>query len=325
MLFNNFIGNEKAKQQISNLYESGRLPHAIVLEGETGLGKRTLARDIAQALVCRAESEHPCGVCSQCVKAKKQLHPDIYEYSAPGGANSFHIDKIRDIIADVYITPNEADYKIYILGNAHCMNENAQNALLKILEEPPGYAVFILTAENRSALLETVLSRAVVISVEGVSPKLGAEFITGLNEDVDYNDAYNAVAALGGNIGRAYESIAGGRLQKLTALVDDIAQKLASNNEYDLLKAVAPLTGNRQDTAAVLGMLKTVLCDAVAGGKRLSGLDNAVDALKGEFSKQKLFALYNAAQELEQAANKNANSALLTTKICYSLRRAAGR
>lgn len=105
MLFNNFIGNEKAKQQISNLYESGRLPHAIVLEGETGLGKRTLARDIAQALVCRAESEHPCGVCSQCVKAKKQLHPDIYEYSAPGGANSFHIDKIRDIIADVYITP----------------------------------------------------------------------------------------------------------------------------------------------------------------------------------------------------------------------------
>lgn len=146
-------------------------------------------------------------------KGKKQLHPDIYEYSAPGGANSFHIDKIRDIIADVYITPNEADYKIYILGNAHCMNENAQNALLKILEEPPGYAVFILTAENRSALLETVLSRAVVISVEGVSPKLGAEFITGLNEDVDYNDAYNAVAALGGNIGRAYESIAGGRLQ----------------------------------------------------------------------------------------------------------------
>lgn len=221
-------------------------------------------------------------------KGKKQLHPDIYEYSAPGGANSFHIDKIRDIIADVYITPNEADYKIYILGNAHCMNENAQNALLKILEEPPGYAVFILTAENRSALLETVLSRAVVISVEGVSPKLGAEFITGLNEDVDYNDAYNAVAALGGNIGRAYESIAGGRLQKLTALVDDIAQKLASNNEYDLLKAVAPLTGNRQDTAAVLGMLKTVLRDAVAGGKRLSGLDNAVDALKGEFSKQKL-------------------------------------
>lgn len=159
-------------------------------------------------------------------KGKKQLHPDIYEYSAPGGANSFHIDKIRDIIADVYITPNEADYKIYILGNAHCMNENAQNALLKILEEPPGYAVFILTAENRSALLETVLSRAVVISVEGVSPKLGAEFITGLNEDVDYNDAYNAVAALGGNIGRAYESIAGGRLQKLTALVDDIAQSL---------------------------------------------------------------------------------------------------
>ena len=68
-----------------------------------------------------------------------------------------------------------------------------------------------------------------------------------------------------------------------------------------------------------------MLRDAVAGGKRLSGLDNAVDALKGEFSKQKLFALYNAAQELEQAANKNANSALLTTKICYSLRRAAGR
>lgn len=325
MLFNNFVGNEKAKQQISNLYESGRLPHAIVLEGEAGLGKRTLARDIAEALVCRSEGEHPCGVCSQCVKAIKQLHPDIYEYSAPGGINSFHIDKIRDIISDVYITPNDANYKVYILGNAHCMNENAQNALLKILEEPPSYAVFILTAQNRSALLETVLSRAVVISVEGVSPKLGAEYITGIDENTDYNDAYNAVAALGGNIGKAHESIAGGALQRLTKLVDDIAKMLASNNEYDLLKALAPLTGNRQDTAAVLEMLETVLRDAVAGGERLSGLDNAVDILKGEFSKQKLFALYNTVQELEQAANKNANSALLITKICYSLRKAAGR
>lgn len=325
MNFQNFIGNETVKKRISDLISSSRLPHAIILEGEEGIGKRTLAREIASALVCRAENDKPCYKCSQCVKAQKGIHPDIYEYSAPGGANSFHIETVRDVIKDVYISPNEADYKIYILANAHCMNANAQNAILKVLEEPPSYAVFILTVNNRAMLLETVLSRAVTVTVNGVDPAQGADYIVAQNPKTDYNVAYNALCAFGGNIGRATDSIEGGYLQKITDIVNGIASGIAANDEYELLKTLSVLGSNRQDIAAVLGMLKTVFRDALAGGTPLSGQSETVSMLVGKFTRQRIFELFNASQSLIEMANKNANGALMITKICYTLREAAGR
>lgn len=326
MNFKCFLGNERVKEQLSFLMSSSRLPHAIIIEGEEGSGKRTLAWEIAAALVCRSQQEKPCYECSQCVKARKGVHPDIYEYSAEGGAKSFHVDVVRDVISDVYMSPNESEYKVYILGNAHCMNESAQNAILKVLEEPPEYAVFILTAVSRTMLLETVLSRAVTISISGVSPKIGADYITEENPDIDYNLAYEALTALNGNIGKAKESLAGGKMQRLTELVNEIGNAIMADNEYELLKVLSELSGSRQDTAAVLNLLKTMFRDALTGGTEiLSGQTETVKAFKDKFTKAKLLALYNTAEALAVMADKNANTALLVTKICYSLREAAGR
>ena len=215
--------------------ESSRLPHAILIEGEAGLGKKTLAREIACALVCRGSGPKPCCSCAQCRKALNRVHPDIFEYCAPGGANSFHIDTVREIINDCYVIPNEADYKIYILGNAHCMNASAQNALLKILEEPPAYAVFILTAENRSMMLETILSRVATVSVQGVSPDEGAEYITEHNSEISYDEACSAVLTFGGNIGKALESLSGGRFEEMLSLADGFGRGLTAGNEYEHL------------------------------------------------------------------------------------------
>ena len=166
MEFKHFLGNEKIKAQLSALVDGGRLPHAVVLEGESGLGKRTLAGELAAALVCRGE-HRPCDSCPQCHKARAGVHPDILVYAPEGGARSFHKKTVDQIVGDVYMTPNEADYKIYILVNAHLMSVQAQNAILKVLEEPPAYVRFILTVENKSALLPTVLSRSVVFRLEG--------------------------------------------------------------------------------------------------------------------------------------------------------------
>lgn len=173
MQFKKFLGNEKIKEQLSYLLSAGRLPHAIVLEGEEGIGKKTLAMEIASALVCRSGGEKPCGYCAQCSKAEKRYHPDIMLCGPEDGKKFISVGAIRDIINNAYIAPLESDYKIYIIDKAHCMNESAQNAILKMLEEPPSYVVFILTVEARSMLLETVLSRAVVLSVDGVSEKIG--------------------------------------------------------------------------------------------------------------------------------------------------------
>ena len=174
MEFKHFLGNEKIKAQLSALVDGGRLPHAVVLEGESGLGKRTLAGELAAALVCRGE-HRPCDSCPQCHKARAGVHPDILVYAPEGGARSFHKKTVDQIVGDVYMTPNEADYKIYILVNAHLMSVQAQNAILKVLEEPPAYVRFILTVENKSALLPTVLSRSVVFRLEGVPVEIGAD------------------------------------------------------------------------------------------------------------------------------------------------------
>lgn len=328
MKFRNFLCNKNVKEQLSFLISSSRLPHAIIIEGEDGLGKRTLARELAQALVCRSDGEKPCNNCAQCRKAERGVHPDIFEYSAAGGARSFHIDTVRDVINDVYMSPNEADYKVYILGNAHCMNENAQNAILKVLEEPPAYAVFILTVSSRTMLLETVLSRAVVLSVSGVDHKTGADYITDKNPDINYSAALEAITAFKGNIGKAEESLAGGKMQRIIEIVNDIAAAVMSDSEYDLIKSTSVLGKDRQELVTVLNLIKTVFRDALISsetGECLSGQTETVEALSHKFSAARLLALYNTAENLVEMTNKNANNALLLTKICYSLREAAGR
>ena len=328
MNFSRFIGNEKVKEQLSFLISSKRLPHAIVIEGEEGIGKRTFARELACALVCRSEEISPCHECAQCKKALNGIHPDIFEHIANGKANSFHVDVVRNVINSVYMSPNEAEYRIYILGNAHCMNKNAQNALLKVLEEPPSYAVFILTVSNRSMLLETVLSRSVVISLGGVDPAQGAEYICAHNEGTDYNEALEAMIAFKGNIGRATENLIGGKMQKTVEMVNKLCGALFAEQEYDFIKCVSTFSGGRQELVSVLERLKTVFRDALIGsktGELLSGQEETARLLSQKLTQERLLKLYKTAEELIEMANKNANTDLLITKICYSLREAAGR
>lgn len=325
MNFTYFKGNQNVKRRISALFESSRLPHAILIEGENGLGKKTLARELACALVCRSKAEKPCRVCSQCVKAQKGVHPDIYEYCAPGGANSFHISTVREVINDCSVIPNEADYKVYILANAHCMNNAAQNALLKILEEPPAYAVFILTAQSRAAMLETILSRVVSVSVQGVSPEEGAQLIVSQSDDISFDEARSAVLTFGGNTGKALESLSGGGFKELLAVADGVCNGIVCASEYELLKTLSPLVSSRQDTISLLNMLKTVFRDAVAHGEVLSGREESVKLLRRSLTRKKLLNLFEASEALYDMALKNANQQLLVTKICFTLRQAAGR
>lgn len=141
------------------------MPHAVLVEGAS----QTLefARGLAKIAVCSGESgKMPCGTCRDCLKADKDIHPDILVYSGGERARSFHVDAVREIRQEAHIRPNEASRKVFILENAQNMTAQAQNALLKIIEEPPSNVVFVLTCENKAALLETVLSRVSVITLD---------------------------------------------------------------------------------------------------------------------------------------------------------------
>lgn len=328
MVFSDFIGNEKVKEQLTFLHEAGRLPHAVIIEGDAGLGKRTLAREIALNLFCRADGERPCRVCPQCSKVLKGFHPDLYEYSSSGAARSFHVDEVRKVKEDVFVQPNEADYKVYILGNCQGMNESAQNAILKILEEPPQYAIFILTTTTKSAMLETVLSRSVVISVEGVENNKAAEYICSKDENIDYADALNAVSIWNGNIGKALESLNDGKLSKISSVANDLCLAMLSNNEYDLLKACSVFERDKETLVSTLGLMKTIMRDALLYSDKsdvLSGQVETVKTLSSRLSREKLLKLVEACDNIRILAEKNGNNAILITKLCYELRRAQSR
>lgn len=327
MKLTNFIGNEKVIDRLSKLMESGRFPHALIIEGEEGIGKKTLAKDIACALVCRG-NDKPCGECSQCKKAIGAIHPDISEYIPAGTANSFHVDTVRNIINDAYVQPNEADYKIYILANAHCMNQNAQNALLKILEEPPKYVVFILTTNSKSALLSTVLSRSVCVILEGVDIERAANYITSHCENVDYNTAKKTVETFNGNIGKAIDSLQDSKTSELVGVCNKICKALATSNEYEMMTLCSVFQKDRQGVVFACDLLKSIFRDALFAGEsseHISGQEESAALLKSSLSRQSLIKLINTCDELKSTALSNANNALLITKFCYSLNRAIGR
>jgi DNA polymerase-3 subunit delta' len=234
---------------------------------------------------------------------------------------------VREIRNDAFMQPNEADYKIYILGNCQGMSESAQNAILKILEEPPAYAIFILTVTNKSALLETVLSRCVVMTVDKVDARTSANYICKVNPEIDYDTAYNASMSWNGNIGKALESLGEGKLSAICTYANDIANALLAENEYELLKACSVFKGDRATLVATLTMLKTMFRDAmlVSTGDVLSGQADTVKLLSSRLNREKLIRLITSTDNIRVLAEKNGNNAILITKICYDLRRAIGR
>lgn len=154
----------KNKTVISRL-ESGKLFHAYIISGPVGSGKHRLAEYISAMAVCSAPQKKPCNICPNCKKAFSGIHPDIITVDREKDKREHSITAIRTMRADASVIPNDADKKVYIINDADCLNIPSQNAILKLLEEPPSYAVFILIAKNSGELLDTVRSRCIKLSL----------------------------------------------------------------------------------------------------------------------------------------------------------------
>ena len=152
-------GNQRIKDQLSQQERERGLSHAYILSGPAGSGRHVLARQLAAAMLCTGTGERPCGRCVPCQKAAKGIHPDLLVIAGPEEGKPITVDQVRALRADAYIRPNEGERKIYLLEHADRMNPSAQNAMLKLLEEGPAYAAFLLLAENGGGLLQTVRSR----------------------------------------------------------------------------------------------------------------------------------------------------------------------
>lgn len=156
------VQGRKTADELLLSIENNNLSHAYIFHGAQGLGKREVASYFAQALLCREGRKAPCGVCESCVQAQGRNNPDIKIYSLKdlSDKKSVGVAEIRDVIADVYTKPFKAQYKIYIIEDGDALTVAAQNAMLKILEEPPEYVVFIICVTSLGRILTTVQSRS---------------------------------------------------------------------------------------------------------------------------------------------------------------------
>lgn len=208
MGFEGLLGNARLKENLRHSVDSGRLSHFYLISGPRGSGKRTLARLLAAAAVCR-DGNKPCLACSACRKAMTSNHPDIITVTDPEH-KAVAVKIVREYREDVYIKPNEADKKVYIFPQE--LGTEGQNALLKILEEPPSYGVFILLAENPQQILTTVRSRCTLLQMESL-PKglllsqLGKQF-----PGADQEQLLAAAERSGGYLGQAAELLKEGEV-----------------------------------------------------------------------------------------------------------------
>lgn len=196
MNFENRDYDLKFKELISSAFDSGRLPHAVILEGANETKRMEFANTLAKALVCSNEDRKikPCGICQNCKKAESGSHVDIKTVIGTNKSKTVSVDDIRKVRADAYVVPNEAERKVYIISGAHKMNETAMNAFLKVLEEPPGYVNFILECEDKAMLLQTVKSRCATFRLGDLTD----DSVTKKKLEKAYENAKNVCDAIAG-------------------------------------------------------------------------------------------------------------------------------
>ncbi len=200
--FQDIIGQEQIKEHLTNSLLTGKVSHAYIINGEKSSGKEFIARVFAQALQCEEGGVEPCQQCRSCKQALTDNQPDIIRVTHEK-PNTISVDDIRaQVNNDVAIKPYSSRYKIYIINEAEKMTVQAQNAILKTLEEPPEYAVILLLVSNVNSLLPTILSRCVMLNMKPVADELVKKFLCEEMQIPDYK-AEVCVAFARGNVGKA--------------------------------------------------------------------------------------------------------------------------
>ncbi len=200
--FQDIIGQEQIKEHLQNAISAKKVSHAYIINGEKSSGKEFIAKIFAMALQCETGDVNPCQECHACKQALSGNQPDIIRVTHEK-PNTISVDDIRtQINNDVAIKPYSSPYKVYIINEAEKMTVQAQNAILKTLEEPPEYAVILLLTTNVNSLLSTILSRCVVLNMKPVADALVRKYLMEQMQIPDYK-AEVCVAFARGNIGKA--------------------------------------------------------------------------------------------------------------------------
>lgn len=200
--YSDIIGHGDIVKHFKSSIELGKVSHAYILNGEKGVGKKTLAAVVAKSLQCEQGEPDPCNTCKSCLQAESGNQPDIIWVNHEK-QNVISVEEIRaQVVNDISLKPYSSKYKIYIIPDAQMMNPQAQNALLKTLEEPPEYAIIMLLTTNVDKFLPTILSRCIVLNFKPVEPMDVMEYLM-RQIGIDEETARFCTDFAQGNLGKA--------------------------------------------------------------------------------------------------------------------------
>jgi DNA polymerase-3 subunit delta' len=266
----NIIGHSSVVAGLRRAVLSGAVSHACIFAGESGIGKKTLARAYAAALQCEAPRDgYACGVCRSCRLLREGRHPDVF-YVSGTNKKSIGAEDVREQMKHPLASkPFGFKYKIIIVDGADTMTPQAQNAMLKIIEEPPAYGLFIFLAERLSGVLPTVLSRCVVYKLKPLTDDGVKRALTARGLPAD------GAAYARGNLGRAIEMASSEGFGKMAALAAEVSQTIRGMSILSAMAFYRRFDEHRESISLLLDMLyinfaqKAVQCtDAVVTAKK---------------------------------------------------------
>lgn len=260
--FTDIIGQEQIKEHLQNAIAMDKVSHAYIINGERSSGKEFIAKVFAAALQCEKGQTEPCGECHSCIQAKSGNQPDII-FVSHDKPNSIGVEDIRtQINNDIGIKPYSSPRKVYIMNEGEKMTIQAQNALLKTLEEPPAYAVILILTANVESLLPTILSRCVVLNMKPVPDHKVKKYLMEELEIPDYK-ANICVAFARGNIGKAKMLASSEEFEKVKEEAVTLVKYINDMDISEVVKAIRKISEYQFDVTDYLDILSVWYRDAL--------------------------------------------------------------
>ncbi len=298
-MFDAVIGQSLPKKLLSTAISSGKLSHAYIFHGADGVGKTTLALEYAKAIVC--ENHTGCGVCSACKQFYSTSDIHILE-----GERSISVNQIRELTTEIYLQPFHFPKKIYLIKDAEKMTTGAQNALLKVFEEPPKYAVILLVANSLSGLLPTILSRGVQIRCPQLSPNELKEYFHKNNLPVPREEL---LSLSNGSVTEALALANSGDYNEMRSVIlRDTALLIKNRTHKDVIRLYKDFITYEKEASAVIDIVLSVIYDASLEDK--SHRKNTDASEFPSISPSEASGLYQHMTQLAKAISQNGNYAI---------------
>ena len=303
--FSELVGHEQIKEHLQAAIRDRKPFHAYIFQGDVGVGKEAVATAFAAGLQCQGEGEKPCKSCVSCHQAESGNQPDIIKVTHEK-PNTISVGDIRiQVNGDIAVKPYSSPYKVYIINEAEKMSVEAQNAILKTLEEPPAYAVIMLLTDNVDSLLPTILSRCVVLNMKPVADSRIKAYLCDILKVPDYRAEVCAAFARG-NVGKAKMLATSEEFENIKAEALALLKYIQDMDLNEIVAAVKKITQYKLEIKDYLDICAVWYRDAL--------LFKATNDMNHLIFREEIQALRRTAQRSSYEGIENIIKALDTAK-----------